>query len=78
MIVVPTFLLSGIFWPVEAIPKYLRPFSYLLPPTYAVDSLRSVMIRGWGLDKIWGDVAVLLGFGVLFLGLAVLNMKRRR
>ncbi|GAB6136145.1 ABC transporter permease [Thermococcus prieurii] len=78
MIVVPTFLLSGIFWPVEAIPKYLRPFSYLLPPTYAVDSLRSVMIRGWGLDKIRGDVAVLLGFGVLFLGLAVLNMKRRR
>ncbi|NJE49227.1 ABC transporter permease [Thermococcus sp. 9N3] len=78
MIVVPTFLLSGIFWPVEAIPKYLRPFSYLLPPTYAVDSLRSVMIRGWGLNKIWGDVAVLLGFGVLFLGLAVLNMKRRR
>ncbi|WP_099209790.1 ABC transporter permease [Thermococcus henrietii] len=78
MIVVPTFLLSGIFWPVEAIPKYLRPFSYLLPPTYAVDSLRSVMIRGWGLDRIWGDVAVLLGFGVLFLGLAVLNMKRRR
>ena len=78
MIVVPTFLLSGIFWPVEAIPSYLQPLSYLLPPTYAVDSLRSVMIRGWGLDKIWGDVAVLLGFGVLFLGLAVLNMKRRR
>ncbi|NJE61571.1 ABC transporter permease [Thermococcus sp. 21S7] len=78
MIVVPTFLLSGIFWPVEAIPSYLRPFSYLLPPTYAVDSLRSVMIRGWGLTRIWSDVAVLVGFGILFLGLAVINMKRRR
>jgi len=78
MIVVPTFLLSGIFWPVEAIPRYLRPFSYLLPPTYAVDSLRSVMIRGWGLDRIWGDVGILLGFGIIFLGLAVLNMKRHR
>ncbi len=78
MVIVPTFLLSGIFWPVEAIPKYLRPFSYILPPTYAVDALRSVMVRGWGLGRIWGDVAILLGFGTLFLGLAVLNMKRRR
>lgn len=77
MVVVPTFLLSGIFWPVEAIPKYLRPFSYLLPPTYAVDSLRSVIIRGWGIEKVWHDVAVLIIFGVLFLSLAVINMKRR-
>lgn len=77
MVVVPTFLLSGIFWPVEAIPKYLRPVSYLLPPTYAVDSLRSVIIRGWGMGKVWHDIAVLMLFGVLFLSLAVINMKRR-
>ncbi len=77
MVVVPTFLLSGIFWPVEAIPKYLRPFSYLLPPTYAVDSLRSVIIRGWGIEKVWRDIAVLIGFGVLFLTLAIINMEKR-
>ncbi|ASJ15584.1 hypothetical protein A3L04_00080 [Thermococcus chitonophagus] len=77
MIVVPTFLLSGIFWPIEAIPKYIRPLSYLLPPTYAVKALRSIMIRGWGLSKVLNDVIALLGFGVLFLSLAILNMKRR-
>ncbi len=77
MVVVPTFLLSGIFWPVEAIPKYLRPFSYILPPTYAVDALRSVIIRGWGIGKVWHDVAVLVFFGILFLGLAILNMKKK-
>ncbi|WP_456394255.1 ABC transporter permease [Thermococcus sp.] len=77
MVVVPTFLLSGIFWPVEAIPKYLRPFSYILPPTYAVDALRSVIIRGWGIEKVWHDVAVLIFFGILFLGLAIFNMKKK-
>jgi len=50
-IVLPTFLLSGIFWPLEAIPSFLRPFSYLLPPTYAIDALRSIFIRGGGWKK---------------------------
>ncbi|AIF68694.1 hypothetical protein PAP_01260 [Palaeococcus pacificus DY20341] len=78
IIILPTFLLAGIFWPIEAIPKYLRPFSYLLPPTYAVDSLRSVIIRGWGIEKVWHDVAVLITFGILFLSLAIFNMKKKQ
>jgi ABC-2 type transport system permease protein len=77
-VVLPAFLLSGIFWPIEAIPSWLRPASYLVPPTYAVDACRDVMVRGWGLDKIWGDIAALVGFAAIFLTIAVLSLKRRR
>lgn len=31
-VVLPAFLLSGVFWPIQAIPYWLRPFSYLVPP----------------------------------------------
>ncbi|MGZ4939962.1 MAG: ABC transporter permease [Halobacteriota archaeon] len=41
-------LLSGIVWPIEAIPVWLRPAAYLMPTTYAVGAVRSVMMWGWG------------------------------
>lgn len=75
-VVLPTFLLSGIFWPIQAIPYWLRPLSYMVPPTYAVDACRAVMLKGWGLDRIWPDILILLIFAVLFLGLATWSLKR--
>ena len=78
LIVLPTFLLAGIFWPVEAIPSWLRPLSYAIPPSYAVDATRSVMLRGWGIGGIWVDIVALLGFAVAFLSLAVWSLQRGR
>jgi len=75
-VVLPAFLLSGVFWPLQAIPEWLRPFSYLVPPTYAVEACRAVMLKGWGLEKIWPDLAALVLFAILFLGLAVWSLKR--
>jgi ABC-2 type transport system permease protein len=37
-----------------------------------------VMLRGWGLDKIWLDVLVLFIFGAVFLTLATWLLKRKR
>jgi len=77
-IVLPAFLLAGIFWPVEAIPSWLRPASYLIPPTYAVDACRSVILRGWGLNKIWSDMVALLTFASIFLVMAAQSLKRKK
>jgi len=70
------FLLGGIVWPLEGIPSWLLPLSYVLPPTYAVHGLRSVLLKGWGLDKIWLDILALALFEVVFLVLAMLKLKR--
>ncbi|MBN2099702.1 MAG: ABC transporter permease [Dehalococcoidia bacterium] len=78
LIVLPTFLLAGIFWPVEAIPGWLRPLSYAIPPSYAVDATRSVMLRGWGIGEIWIDIVALCGFAGAFLIVAILSLKRGR
>ena len=78
LIALPTFLLAGIFWPIEAIPQWLRPLSYAIPPTYAVDATRWVILRGWGFSGIWVDLVALCGFAAAFLGLAILSLKRGR
>jgi len=77
-IILPVFLLSGVFWPIQAIPVWLRPLSYLVPPTYAVEACRAVLLKGWGLTRIWPDILALILFAVLFLLLATLSLKRRR
>jgi ABC-2 type transport system permease protein len=73
----PGFLLSGVFWPLEAIPAWLRPASLLVPPSYAIEATRSVMLRGWGLDMIWHQLVALVVFAGVLLLLAVISLKRR-
>ncbi len=77
-IVLPAFLLAGIFWPIEAIPAWLRPASFLVPPTYAVEACRGVMLKGWGFEKIWIDIVALIIFAAVFLIMAVGSLRRRR
>lgn len=78
IVLFPSILLSGVFWPLEAVPDVLRPASYFLPLTYAVNGLRSVMVRGWGLGDIWVQMAVLLGFAAVMLFLSAYGLKKRR
>uniref|UniRef100_A0A1A8LJY3 ATP-binding cassette, sub-family H, member 1 n=3 Tax=Nothobranchius TaxID=28779 RepID=A0A1A8LJY3_9TELE len=75
----PNLILSGIIWPVECIPYPLRYLSLALPQTYASESLRCIMYRGWGLSKmmVWRGFAVTLGWNTFFLILAMVILKLR-
>lgn len=78
LILFPSILLSGVFWPLESVPTLLRPVSYFIPLTYAVEGCRSVMIRGWGLGGIWFQLLVLAAFATAMLILSTYGLKRRR
>ena len=78
LVIFPTFLLSGIFVPVEALPSWLSPFAWAIFPTYAVEALRDVMLRGFGLAEVWPLLAGLVAFGAVFLGLASWGIDRQR
>jgi ABC-2 type transport system permease protein len=45
--------------------------------TYAVDGLRSVMVRGWTLGQVWPQFAFLICFALATLTLAVVVMQRK-
>ena len=71
-------LFRSVFWPPDAMPLWLRPVTLFFPPTHAVTALRSVVGRGWGLDRIWPELLALAGFAVVFLvGSSVLLHRGR-
>lgn len=75
--VLPVFLLSGAYAPIEAIPDYIRPISYLFPLMYFSRAVRAVTLRGADFLLVWQDVAILAGFVVVFLYWAVLSFHKR-
>ncbi len=76
LLIIPQALLSGLFWPVEEMPNYLRPFAYIMPLTYANRALRDVMLKGWGLAEIWPNLLILVGFAALFIAGGTLLTRR--
>jgi ABC-2 type transport system permease protein len=77
LILFPSILLAGLFWPIESIPSYLQPLSYIIPLRYGIDAERSIMLRGWGMGEIWVDIVVLVLFALLTLSASVVLLKRR-
>ena len=69
LIVFPIFLLSGAFFPLQAMPSWLRYIMYIDPLTYGVDGLRGTLV-GIGAFPLWLDFVVLL---VLSIALASLG-----
>jgi ABC-2 type transport system permease protein len=75
-IMFPMLFLSGVFFPVQQMPWYMQSIFKMLPLTYAVDALRRVMVLGAGIPEIATDLAVLIGFGVVMIAIAVPVFKR--
>jgi ABC-type multidrug transport system ATPase subunit/ABC-type multidrug transport system permease subunit len=73
----PALLLSGIIWPIEAIPVPLNYISYILPTTWSAESGRSIMGRGWGLDhqQVWMGFVVTLAWSTVLFILAARSLR---
>jgi len=72
----PMLFLSGVFFPIQQMPKAMQYISYALPLTYAVQALRKVMILGAGLLEVRNELIILLVFGAITLVVAVPLFKR--
>lgn len=75
-IIIPSMLLSGLVFPIEAIPEFIQPVSYMLPFTYFVEIIRGVLIKETLFTDLAADYAALLGFCLLFLILSIMRFKR--
>ena len=63
----PTFILSGFIFPIESMPTVVQAFTYLVPARYFLVVVRSIILKGVGIEVFWSQVVFLAGFALRFL-----------
>jgi ABC-2 type transport system permease protein len=71
LVMLPMFVLSGVFFSSGNFPERLQPFIRALPLTALNDALRAVMNEGAGLAGVAPEAALLAGLGVVTFGVAL-------
>ena len=74
--VVMMLLLSGLFTPTRSMPDWAYATTYVNPMHYFVDGIRTVFIRGGGLQAIAHQVLALLGISSVMACWAILSYKK--
>jgi ABC transporter DrrB family efflux protein len=63
LVMLPMYILSGVFFSSERFPEAMQPLIKALPLTALIDSLRAIMLQGTGLAELWAPLAVLAAWG---------------
>ncbi len=73
----PAMLLSGFMSPIENMPAWIQPVTWLNPVRYFVELLRAALLKGAGVLDVAPQLAALVAFGVSIFGLASLRFRKR-
>ncbi|MGD0609892.1 MAG: ABC transporter permease [Anaerolineales bacterium] len=76
-ILLPAMMLSGFIFPVASLPLFLQFVGNLFPLTYFIYMLRSIVIKGAGIQMIIPQILALAGFAILLLGAAALRFSKK-
>ena len=64
-------LFSGIYYPIEILPTFLRKISYFLPTTYGMDLLRKTLLKKYGISQIKEGLLIMLLMGLILVPLGI-------
>jgi ABC-2 type transport system permease protein len=74
--VLPSYILSGFVFPIRNMPPLVQACSYIVPNRYFLAALRSIMIRGVGIESFLGEFVALCVFDAAVVGLSILRLSR--
>jgi len=75
--IMPAFVLSGAFTPIETQPERVRSIAHLFPLTYFCRGFRAALLRQASFEDVRFDLLVMGSFVVLTFGLSVLLLRFR-
>jgi ABC-2 type transport system permease protein len=70
-------LLSGLFYPIENMPRWAQAITLINPLRYFIVIVRELLLKGAGLDALWGELRSLLIIGVTVFAVATLRFHKR-
>ena len=75
LITLPQFLLSGVFFPTDVFPNWVRVVADALPLTFFNSAMRQMATEGAGLAELWMPILGLCVWGVLAYAIAARTFK---
>jgi len=69
-------LMSGLFTPIESMPRWAREADRLNPLTYFIRVVRMVLLKGSGFADVWRELAVLAAFAAASVSLAAARYRK--
>jgi ABC-2 type transport system permease protein len=75
--ILPSIFLSGFFFPLAAMPTVLQAISYVIPLRYFLIIARGIVLKGVGLNMLWGEVGALAAFAVLVMGATAVRFRKQ-
>ena len=72
----PMMFLCGLFIPIENLPVYIRPLSYVLPLTYGADILKQAINNVGIINQVLG-ILMLICFSLALFLISTRNIKKR-
>ncbi len=73
----PSFLLSGLAFPLDQIPTVLQWLSYAFPARFMVTISRVVFLKGGGFTQVWPELTALAGYAVAMITISSVLHGRR-
>lgn len=70
------FMTSGAFYPTLGMPDWLRWITVINPESYGVHALRSLILRGQGLELIGTDLFALVIFSMIAITIGIVTFRR--
>ncbi len=77
MTMLPSIFLSGFFFPVDAMPKFLQLVSYAIPLRYYLVIIRALLLKGVGAEALQTEIIALALFATAITGAAAARFRKR-
>jgi len=74
--IMPSVLFSGFGSPISSMPEMLQWLTYLNPLRYFQEVLRSIYLKGIGLNVLWQEMAAMALLGVIMLTVSVFRFQK--
>jgi ABC-2 type transport system permease protein len=75
-VIIPSILLSGFVFPIQAMPRVLQPIPAIIPLTYFLNIARGVMPKGVGIEVLLKDFLALFAFSFIFITVSAIRFKK--
>ena len=73
LVAIPSLAFSGMMIPISSLPPIIAAMSKFIPLTFAITIFEGIMLRGWGLEKLWFEFSLIFVLTISFFILALIS-----